>query len=47
MRRDDDAAPAVSRHVLTPFGWVQEADHSKLVMRGNPHVLVCEVSENT
>lgn len=46
-RKDYDAVLAVNRHVITPFGWVQEEDNSKLVMRGNPHVLVREVGVNT
>ncbi len=32
-RKDYDAVLAVNRHVITPSGWVQEEDNSKLVMR--------------
>jgi hypothetical protein len=46
-RKDYDAVLAVNRHVITPSGWVQEEDNSKLVMRGSPHVLAREVGVNT
>ncbi len=46
-RKDYDAVLAVNRHVITPFGWVQEEDNSKLVLRGEPHVLAREVGVNT
>jgi hypothetical protein len=46
-RDDYDAMLAVNRHVITPFGWVQEEDNSKLVLRGAPHTLVREVGVNT
>lgn len=46
-RKDYDAMLAVNRHTLTPFGWVQEEDNSKLVLRGDDHVLVREIGVNT
>ena len=32
-RNDYDAVLAVNRHTITPFGWVQEEENSKLVLR--------------
>jgi len=46
-RKDYDAVLAVNRHTITPFGWVQEEDNSKLVLRGEPHVLAREIGVNT
>lgn len=47
-RKDYDAVLAVNRHTITPFGWVQEEENSKLVLRGdNHHVLVREVGVNS
>lgn len=46
-RKDYDAVLAVNRHTITPFGWVQEEENSKLVLRGDHHVLVREIGVNT
>lgn len=47
-KRDDyHAVEAVNRHALTPDGWVHEQDNSKLVLTGEPQVLVREVGVNT
>ena len=46
-RKDYDAMLAVNRHTITPSGWVQEEDNSKLVLRGDDHVLVREIGVNT
>lgn len=46
-RRDYDAILAVNRHTITPFGWVQEEENSKLVLRGEPHVLAREIGVNS
>ena len=46
-RDDYHAINAVNRHVITPLGWVHEQDNSKLVLSGEPHVLVREVGVNT
>lgn len=46
-RKDYDAVLALNRHVIAPFGWMQEADNSKLVMRGNRYALAREVDVNT
>lgn len=46
-RQDYDAVLAVNRHIITPFGWVQEEENSKLVLRGDHHVLVREIGLNT
>jgi len=46
-RKDYDAVLAVNRHTITPFGWVQEEDNSKLVLRGDHHVLAREIGVNT
>lgn len=46
-RDDYHAVDAVNRHVLTPTGWVHEQDNSKLVLRGEPQVLVRESGLNT
>jgi hypothetical protein len=46
-RDDYDAILAVNRHVITPFGWVQEEDNSKLSLTGKPQVLVREIGVNT
>jgi hypothetical protein len=46
-RKDYDAVLAVNRHTITPFGWVQEEENSKLVLRGEHHVLVREVGVNS
>lgn len=46
-RDDYHAVDAVNRHVLTPFGWVHEQDNSKLILDGDPQVLVREVGVNT
>ncbi len=46
-RDDYHAIDAVNRHVITPWGWVHEQDNSKLVLSGEPQVLVREVGVNT
>ena len=46
-RSDYDAVLAVNRHTITPFGWVQEEENSKLVLRGEHHVLVREIGVNS
>ncbi len=46
-RKDYDAMLAVNRHTITPFGWVQEEDNSKLVQSGAPHVLAREIGVNS
>ncbi|MEM0984927.1 MAG: DUF6607 family protein [Pseudomonadota bacterium] len=46
-RQDYHAMDAVNRHAMTPDGWVHEQDNSKLVLSGDPHVLVREVGINT
>ncbi len=46
-RDDYDAMLAVNRHIITPFGWVQEEENSKLALRGDPRVVVREVGVNT
>ncbi|MDP3740594.1 MAG: hypothetical protein Q8R02_24620 [Hyphomonadaceae bacterium] len=46
-RTDYDAVLAVNRHTITPFGWVQEEENSKLVLRGDHHVLVREIGVNS
>ena len=46
-RDDYNAVDAVNRHVITPFGWVHEQDNSKLILAGEPQVLVREVGVNT
>ncbi len=46
-RSDYDAVLAINRHTITPDGWVQEEDNSKLVLRGTPHTLVREIGVNT
>jgi len=46
-RNDYDAVLAVNRHTITPFGWVQEEENSKLVLRGEPHVLAREIGVNS
>lgn len=47
-RSDYDAVLAVNRHTITPIGWVQEEENSKLVLRGDEnHTLVREVGINT
>ena len=46
-RKDYDAVLAVNRHTITPFGWVQEEENSKLVLRGEHHVLAREIGINT
>ena len=46
-RDDYDAMFAVNRHTITPFGWVQEEENSKLVLRGDHHVLVREIGVNS
>jgi len=46
-RDDYNAVDAINRHAITPWGWVHEQDNSKLVLAGEPHVLVREVGVNT
>lgn len=46
-RDDYHAVDAVNRHVITPTGWVHEQDNSKLILDGDPQVLVREVGVNT
>lgn len=46
-RDDYHAVDAVNRHVITPWGWVHEQDNDKLVLNGDPQVLVREVGVNT
>ena len=46
-RDDYHAVDAVNRHAITPTGWVHEQDNSKLILDGEPQVLVREVAVNT
>lgn len=46
-RDDYDAVLAVNRHTITPDGWAQEEENSKLVLRGPHHALVREIGVNT
>lgn len=47
-RSDYDAILAVNRHTITPTGWVQEEDNSKLILRNDkPVTLAREVGVNT
>ncbi|MEO1042920.1 MAG: DUF6607 family protein [Pseudomonadota bacterium] len=46
-RDDYHAVDAVNRHAVTPWGWVHEQDNSKLILNGEPQVLVREVGVNT
>lgn len=46
-RDDYHAVKAINRHAITPLGWVHEQDNSKLVLSGEPSVLVREVGVNT
>jgi len=47
-KRDDyHAINAVNRHAITPDGWVHEQDNSKLILTGEPRLLVREVGVNT
>lgn len=47
-KRDDyHAVDAMNRHAITPWGWVHEQDNSKLVLKGEPQVLVRETGVNT
>lgn len=46
-RDDYHAVDAVNRHAITPWGWVHEQDNSKLILKGEPQVLVREVGLNT
>ncbi|MEM9055614.1 MAG: DUF6607 family protein [Pseudomonadota bacterium] len=46
-RDDYHAVDAVNRHAITPWGWVHEQDNSKLMLDGEPQVLVREVGVNT
>ena len=46
-RDDYHAIDAVNRHVITPLGWVHEQDNSKLILSGEPQILVREVGVNT
>lgn len=46
-RDDYHAVDAMNRHAITPFGWVHEQDNSKLVLSGEPRILVREIGVNT
>lgn len=46
-RDDYQVVDAVNRHAITPAGWVHEQDNSKLVLTGDPQVLVREIAINT
>jgi hypothetical protein len=46
-RDDYDAVLAVNRHTVTPWGWAQEEENSKLVLRGDHHVLAREIGINS
>lgn len=46
-RDDYHAVDAINRHAITPTGWVHEQDNSKLVLSGDPSVLVLEIGVNT
>lgn len=46
-RRDYDAMLTANRDAITPTGWVQEEDNTKLVLRGAPQALVRETGLNT
>lgn len=46
-RDDYHAVDAVNRHAITPWGWVHEQDNSKLMLDGDPQVLVREIGVNT
>ncbi|MEZ5897754.1 MAG: DUF6607 family protein [Parvularculaceae bacterium] len=46
-RDDYNAIDAVNRHVITPWGWVHEQDNAKLILSGEPKVLVHEIGVNT
>lgn len=46
-RDDYHAIDAVNRHVITPWGWVHEQENSKLILSGEPAVLVREIGVNT
>ncbi|WP_373005978.1 DUF6607 family protein [Hyphomonas sp.] len=46
-RDDYHAVNAVNRHAITPWGWVHEQDNSKLILSGEPRVLVREMGINT
>lgn len=46
-RDDYHAVDAMNRHVITPWGWVHEQDNDKLILSGEPHILVREVGVNT
>lgn len=46
-RDDYHAVDAINRHAITPTGWVHEQDNSKLVLAGDPRVLVREIGVNT
>lgn len=46
-RDDYDAVLAVNRHTITPIGWVQEEENSKVVLQGDAKTLVREIGINT
>src|ERR1700755_916900 len=46
-RNDYDAMLAVNRHTITPIGWVQEEENSKVVLQGNAKTIVREIGINT
>jgi Family of unknown function (DUF6607) len=46
-RSDYDVILCVNREAITPAGWVEEEDNTKLVLRGTPQALVREVGLNT
>ena len=46
-RDDYHAINGVNRHAITPDGWVHEQENSKLVLSGDPRVLVREIGVNT
>lgn len=46
-RDDYHAVDAMNRHVITPWGWVHEQDNDKLILSGDPQILVRETGVNT
>lgn len=46
-RNDYDVILSANREAITPTGWVQEEDNTKLILRGTPQALAREVGLNT
>ena len=46
-RDDYHAVDAMNRHAITPWGWVHEQDNDKLILSGDPQILVRETGVNT